>query len=200
MTHFIPHQSGIDNRQDNDGDQLFIVIEKKGKPTFRNIDLVREPSSITEEDIELLFKKSNRVDRTDLSSWLPNYFDDVPIGQATYAIRWMLYSQLRRFKTSDHPMAEAWKEIAPKAIDMIEFVMDIRKGDYSDSEIERRMAYIDSKIKEIRKAQEDGNWFAKTVTSGSLKDVPGFIMRFKSLQEFIEHITEQQPSLATLLS
>lgn len=174
---------------DGDGDQIFIVLEKTGYPNCRKIDLTRVPAAINEEDIETMFKKADRCDRTDLEAWLPNYFDDVPIGQATYAIRWMLYNSLRHHKDSPHPMASAWEELAPDAIKIVEFVMDIRKGEWSDEEIDKRMRDISNKMSEIKKAQENGDWFAKTVTSSFIQDVPGFVRTFPNLQTYVNLIT-----------
>lgn len=176
-------------------DQIFIVLEKRGRPNFELIDLKREPEEIKESDVEMLFSKANRTSRSDLKTWLPPYFDDVPIGPATYAIRWMLYNHLKKFKNSAHPMGEAWKEIAPKAISMIEFVMDIRKGEWTDQEIDTKMMDIQNKMAEIQAAKNNGNWFAKTVTSRTVEDIPGFVMKFRTLQEYVNSITLQEDTL-----
>ncbi len=177
---------------DGDGDQIFIVLEGRGYPRFKEIDLTRKPGDITEDQIEQLFKKADRCDREDLAAWLPNYFDDVPIGQATYAIRWMLYNRLRYHIDKEHPMSAAWEEIAPEAIKMVEFVMDIRKGEWTDEQIDKKMTEITNRMAEIKKAQEEGNWFAKTVTSGKIQDIPGFVRQFSSLQEYVDLITGQR--------
>lgn len=178
---------------DGDGDIIFAVIEKLGTPNFKGTDLTREPDSIKEEDVDMLFSKANRLDRTNLKTWLPNYFDDVPIGPATYAIRWMLYKKLAKFKGTEHPMGEAWKEISPKAIQMIEFVMDIRKGDWTDKEIDTKLNEIKSIMQEIRTAKEKGDWFAKTVPTSTIDDLPNFIRKFDSLQTYVNYITKQTP-------
>jgi hypothetical protein len=185
---------------DGDGDQIFIVIEKKGHPTTRFIDLTRTPGNIKESDIEMLFNKASRTNRTDIKTWLPPYFDDVPIGPATYAIRWILYNHLRKFRNADHPMFEAWKEIAPTAIEMIEFVMDIRKGDWTEAQITQKMQNIQNKMNEIKKAQNNGDWFAKTVTSSTVQDIPGFVTKFKTLQDYVNLITSQSPSMENILN
>lgn len=180
---------------DGDGDQIFIVLERKGDPIFREITLTREPEEIKQTDVDILFTKASRTSRENITSWLPTYFDDVPIGPATYTIRWILYNHLRKFKDSEHPMADAWQEIAPIAIDMVEFVMDIRKGDWTDKEIEVKMRNIQNKMSEIQKARYNGDWFAKTVTSRDIDDISGFILKFSSLQEYVNLITNQKPLL-----
>ena len=92
-------------------------------------------------------------------------------------------------------MGEAWKEIAPKAISMIEFVMDIRKGEWTDQEIDTKMMDIQNKMAEIQAAKNNGNWFAKTVTSRTVEDIPGFVMKFRTLQEYVNSITLQEDTL-----
>lgn len=176
---------------DSDGDQIFIVLEKKGQTTFKYIDMHREAGEIPQSDVDMLFAKADRLDRTNLKTWLPPYFDDVPIGPATYAIRWMLYHQVKRFRNTDHPMANAWEVVAPYAIQIIEFVMDIRKGEWTEKEIEFKMQNIQNKMSEIRKAKEAGDWFARTVTSSSIAEIPQFIMKFKTLQDYVNSITMQ---------
>lgn len=182
-----------------DGDQIFIVIEKKGTPLTKFIDLTREPAKIQEADVTTLFSKAARTNRSDIKTWLPPYFDDVPIGPATYAIRWILYNHLRKFRTTDHPMFEAWKEIAPTAIEMIEFVMDIRKGDWTEVQIMQKMQDIQNKMNEIKKAQTNGDWFAKTVTSNTIQDLPGFIIKFRTLQDYVDLITYQSRPMENIL-
>lgn len=164
-------------------------MEKQGYPAQRKVDLTRKSGGISDSDIEMLFKKSDRCERTNLVDWLPAYFDDVPIGAATYTIKWKLYNLLDKYKNAAHPMHEAWKELSPKAIEIIEFVMDIRKGEWTDEEIEKRMNDISNTMAEIRKAQEDGNWFAKSVTCGSIMDICNFVNAFPTLQEYIDVIT-----------
>jgi hypothetical protein len=179
-----------------DGDQLFIIKEKRGTPIFSEVDLTRKPAEIKESDIETLFAKARRTDRTNLEEWLPPYFDDVPIGPATYAIRRMLFLKAQELKdTVQNPLQEAWKIVAPVGIQLIEFVMDIRKNDWTENEIETKLEEIRIWNKEIRTAQETGDWFARTVTSSSLEDVQGFIREFDTLQDYVNFITAQNYSL-----
>jgi hypothetical protein len=177
---------------DGDGDQIFMVARKRGHTTFKNVDMTRVPAAIAESDVEVLFKKASRTNRTDIKQWLPTYFDDVPIGDATYVIRWMLYKELKNFKDTEHPMHEAWKKVAPKAIDLVEFVMDIRKGDWTDDEIDRKMDDIKTKMAEISKSKEQGNWFAKTVTTKAVEGVDEFVKCFNTLQDYVNLITMQK--------
>jgi hypothetical protein len=180
---------------DGDGDIIYMVKEQKGHPYFREISLIREPAPIKDSDVETLFAKADRVDRTSLTAWLPNYFDNVPIAPATYAIRWKLFNRLAKFKNCAHPMSSAWKEIAPIGIKLMEFVMDIRKGEFTEAEIEDKMKNINNTMREIKKAKEKGNWFAKTVTSSHVEDVGRFTTDFKSLQKFVNYITGQDKQL-----
>ena len=92
-------------------------------------------------------------------------------------------------------MQEAWKEVAPQAIEMIEFVMDIRKGEWTEAQIETKMNNINNIVQEIQKAKENGNWFARIVTSSNLEDIQGFIRTFSTLQDFVDYATKQQSSL-----
>ena len=180
---------------DADGDAIYMVIEKLGRPRFQKIDFTRAPGCIREDHMSTLFKKANRVDRSSLSTWLPPYIDDIPIGQATYAIRWELYKMLKKYKSKPHPMHEAWAQYSPEAIELIEFVMDIRKNEWTEAQIIQKLKYISSKNKEIAKAREEGNWFAKTVTNNRIEDVRSFVTRFRSLQDYANYITGQQPEV-----
>lgn len=176
---------------DGDGDIIYMVLEETGHVKNQEIDLTRTPGEIKQKDIETLFAKADRCDRTDLVSWLPPYFDDVPIGHATYVIRWMLNCLLHKYKDTDHPMHYAWLELAPFAIELIEFVMDIRKGDWTEQQISQKMGFINKKIKEIRKAQKEGDWFALTVTNSTVGNIPSFIVTFPKIQSFVDSITKQ---------
>lgn len=177
---------------DGDGDQMFLVVEKRGHPEMRQIPMRRSPGPITQEMIDTMVKKADRCEEVPLSQWLPTYFDDLPIGQATYAIRWMLYNKLKDYKDYPHPMNEAWKEVAPKAIKIIEFVMDVRKGEFTAAEVKKQMSFITSTSKEIRNAQIRGNWFALTVTNRGDLNVASFIKAFPTLQDFTNHIIGQK--------
>jgi hypothetical protein len=141
--------------------------------------------------LQTLRTKAARVHRPDIKSWLPSLFDDLPISQATYAIRYLWYLKLEKYQDTDHPAHYAWKEVAPRAIKMIEFVMDIRKGDYSDEEIASRMAQISKIMAEIRQKQEEGHPFACTVTSQKVLDIEAFLTRFPTLQSYLDEITGQ---------
>ena len=172
---------------DGDGDLIYIAIDGKLGPRFHQIALERNPGAIKEVDIEQLFKKASRTDRSDLVSYLPHYFDDTPIGPATYAIRWLTFLEARKVrKTSDHPLHDAWFKQAPQAIQLIEFVMDIRKGEYTEAEIKAKLAFIKKCSKDIQEAQNKGNWFTKVVTSATLTDVPKFLKKFDTLQSFVD--------------
>lgn len=176
---------------DGDGDQVFIVCEDRGSPIFQEINLVREPGDISTDLVDTLINKANRVKTNDLKTWLPNYFDDVPIGPATYAVRWMLFNELPRHKDSKHPMHDAWKVVGPIGIDWMEFIFDIRKGGWTDEQIQKHMDKLMNIVKEIQKAKENGNWFAKVVTSSTVEDVSGFIRTFPTLQSFVDYVTGQ---------
>lgn len=177
---------------DGDGDQIFAVIEKIGRPLFTEIDLTREPAdSIDYEILETLYEKARRYSNLPLSEYLPPLFDDTPIGQATYAIRWLVYKNLRKFKDSDHPMHEAWESVAPKAIELVEFIMDLRKGEFPEEVIKSNLRTIKTLSNEIRMAQISGDWFARIVTSRKPAYLSEFISKFKTLQEFLDQITGQ---------
>jgi len=169
-------------------DLIYLILEGTGKPTFRVLDLTRKNGNVTDEMIGQLFTKADRVDRSNLENWLGTYFDEVPIGPCTYAIRWLTYCKAKELD-STHPMRDAWKEIAPVAIEMIEFIMDVRKGDFTDQQIKIKMQRIKQLSQEIELAQSKGNWFAKTVTTGTIRDVGKFVSTFSTLQEFLDLIT-----------
>lgn len=174
---------------DGDGDQIFVVLEEYGHPKFDKISLLRSEGEIQVDSINTLFKKAERINTPPNEEWLTNYFDDIPIGQATFAIRWKLYQLLSKYKNENHPMHAAWKELAPYAIDLIEFVMDIRKGTFTKDQINRKMDEISDTTKEIAKARNEGNWFAKTVVSRNSIEVQDFIKTFPTLQEYVNYIT-----------
>jgi len=177
---------------DCDGDTIFIRPLKKGKPRFREIVTTREPGELwaDPEDFQTLLKKSNRVEKKELSEWIGPYLDNKPIGPATYAIRWAVYKLLPKFRGQQHPMNLAWQEYAPKAIELIEFVMDIRKGQFTLKQIAQKSNYIKKVTEQLKLAQKDGDWFANTVTSRSIRNVGAFVQRFPTLRSFLKHITE----------
>jgi cell fate (sporulation/competence/biofilm development) regulator YmcA (YheA/YmcA/DUF963 family) len=156
--------------------------------------MVRRPGKIDQTDVDKLLKKASRLGDEPISRYLPTYFDDTPIGQATYAIRWRLYETIRRLKSS-RPMNEGWKKISPWALELIEFVMDIRKGESTEFQIQQRIREIKRYSRELAAASKSGNWFAKTVTTGKIEDIEGFLRRFPTLEEFCNHITAQKEDL-----
>lgn len=178
---------------DGDGDLLFCKRTARGRPRFQNLNMEREAGELNPKHVEQLFRKGDRVSREDLVEYLPQYFDDTPIGKATYAVRWLHYLQAL-LEDSTHPMHSAWLKTGPEAIELIEFIMDMRKGESTTEEILNRLAYIDSIMAEISEAQESGDWFARTVTAGSVQCVDEFVDTFSTLQQYLDHITcQEQP-------
>jgi hypothetical protein len=174
---------------DGDGDLVYAIISKRGKPKFTLLDMVRKPGPIQDEEIEKLLFKAKRTKDLPTKNYLSEMFDDVPIGSATYAIRYWLFQTQSEYKDKKNPSHWAWKEISGKAISLIECVMDIRKGDLDSSEIERNLNFIDAKIDEISIAQQEGEWFPRVVTSPMIDDLDQFCEDFSTLQDFIDYIT-----------
>jgi hypothetical protein len=180
---------------DGDGDTLFCVVsENNGCNVVENFNLTRLPAdeNFFDSEFSTLFRKSNRHSNKQLSTYLTNYFNNTPIALATYVIKFNLYNTAKKFKNSDFPLTEAWNEISQQSIDLIEFVMDIRKGDYTNDQINSKINYINSKMLEIKESKESGNIFTSTVTSKSIDDIPGFLSRFKTLQQFIDEVYLQK--------
>jgi hypothetical protein len=167
---------------------VFLLSLKKGTTQFRKIELTRNPGNVTEDDISKLFAKADRIERTNLSTWLGPYLDDTPIAQATYTIRWWLYNAIPRFTNEKDPLNAAWKVISPLAIELIEFVMDVRKNNFTKQQINYYMGLINSAMKEIRAAQESGDWFAKTITTGSVIGISDFLDTFPNLESYIKTV------------
>lgn len=180
---------------DGDGDLVFFKRLVKGRARFKRLNLERSAGTINPQHVEQLFKKGSRINRGSLEEYLPPYFDDTPIGKATYLVRWYHYVQAAEEVGSPHPMHEAWKKTGQEAIELIEFIMDMRKGDSSEQEILGKLAYIDQAMEEIQASQEAGDWFARTVTSGRVLFVDEFTEMFKTLQEYLDHITYQSEGL-----
>ena len=180
---------------DGDGDLIYCLIEEFGRPTFHKTSLVREAGEITDDQIETLFKKANRIDRAQpLDKWLPTYIQGNLIAKATYAIRWEHFKIARSLRrTSFNPNKEAWDRYSGKSIQTIEFVMDIRKGNFTKDEINAKLEEINRISMEIREAQRRGDWFAKTVTSGSIQNVDAFVMTFPTLDTYINYVFNQTP-------
>lgn len=180
---------------DGDGDLIYCVRAGHGKPWFKEISEARTAGSIDPIEVEKMFKKANRLGNEPVSRWLPTYFDDTPIGQATYAIRWRLFETIKHMSTLPRPMHKGWKLIAPWALALIEFVMDIRKGEFTEREINERMKEIKNYSRELAIASASGNWFAKTVTTSKIEDIEGFLRKFPTLNDFCNHITAQKEDL-----
>ena len=183
---------------DGDGDQVFIRARGRGKPLHRKIDMVREPLPLDEvldkeePAFDMLKRKASKTVRGPIEQWLPSLMDDLPIAAATYMIRLMWYNCLHKYRDTSHPAHYAWKEVAPKAIKIIEFVMDIRKGDWTIEEIEAKLLQINTAKLVIREMQEMGNPFACTVTTKKVLDVLAFIQAFPTLQSYLNEVTGQK--------
>ena len=182
-----------DMEGDADGDLIYALAIRKGKPRFKDISMIREPGNFADlqDEFATLFKKANRVERKPVKEHLPNLFDEVPIGPVTYMIRHMLFKELKKpqYATSSHPMRDAWKVIGPIAIPKAEFVFDIRKGNWSDAEIEAKMREITDAVVDINYEKMVGNQFCLTVTSPNIGDVGWFLKDFPTLQSYINYIT-----------
>lgn len=177
---------------DADGDMIFMIFEKRGQPLFREVDLSRKQGIINEDDLKTLLRKS-KVNRTkDPVEYLASRIDQVPIGKTTYAIRWKLFFRATKYSMEYQPLHKAWKEISPWAIKKVEFAMDIRKGDFTEEEINQNMKAINKISSEISVNKLQGNWFAQTVTSSSIRDVKGFLKRFTTAQEFVNYCQKLQ--------
>jgi len=165
-----------------------MVADGYGSPRNYKLTNARIPGEITEDLVQQMFSKSDRVSRESLSTYLPVYFDDTPIGPATYAIRWKTYKQSLKHLDSEHPLHEAWLIEGPNGIKLMEFVMDIRKGEFSKKDIAKNLLHIQNTTAEIKAYQEKGNWFALAVTSGSIREIDKFCKRFNTCQEFVDTI------------
>lgn len=174
---------------DGDGDQLFILLDRKDGPIFKELNLTRIPDKIDSSLVDILFEKASRVSRTNLSTWLSNYFDDTPIGPATYAIRFTLNQRLPRYSGHKHPMQAAWKDFSPEAIVKMETIFDIRKGEHNDKKLSSTLDWITKVNMDIKRAQNHGCWFSRTVTSSTIQNIPEFISTFTKLQNFVNNIT-----------
>lgn len=191
---------------DGDGDQIFIRARGRGRPQHKKIDMIRQPLPLDEvmDKSELAFdileRKANKTERGPIEQWLPPLMDDLPIAAATYMIRLMWYTRLEKYQDTPHPAHFAWKEVAPMAIKIVEFVMDIRKGDWTPEEMEAKVTQINNARLAIREMQEMGNPFACTVTSARVLDVQAFIQSFPTLQSYLNEITGQKyvSNLSTL--
>lgn len=177
---------------DGDGDQVFLKRIVRGLPRFQLLDLTRTPGTIQDEHLQQLKRKSARVVRQNLGAYLPQYFDDTPIDSATYAVRWKHYleAEQEHSKNSLHPMHSAWHIVGPQGIDLIEFIMDMRKGEFTEEDILSKLAFIDETMQEIRAYQQQGNWYAVTVTNAMLSPyMAEFVKTFQTLSEYMELIT-----------
>lgn len=174
---------------DGDGDILYIAPLKKGKPKFKKVDWSIKPGDVDEDDVATLFRKGSRIEREDASSYIPQYFDAPLIGPATYGIRVRLFLESLRYSNEDQPMHLAWKNIGDWAIELIETVMDVRKGDMSQAYIQEKFREIERLSLLIKKRQEAGCWFCKTVTSREIIDVDKFVATFETLEKYTEMIS-----------
>jgi len=179
---------------DGDGDTVYSVISEQNGLNFTELSLLRNPGEdkLFEDEIEKALQKASRYHGKSISNYLPQLFDQSPIGPATYAIRMQVHQLAKSLKgTCDHPMHEAWKQVAPWAIELIEFVMDIRKGDYTTEQIQDNLNQISAWSLAIKKAKEDGCWFAKTVTTNDISSIEDFIETFPTLQDYADTIYVQ---------
>ena len=179
---------------DGDGDTVFCYISRQEGTAFADVNLTRKPGTeaVFAEEMEKLIKKGNRNANVPLSKFLPQYFDKTPIGPATYAIRYQLYLRAKQLKAQGHdsPLHQAWTEIAPNAIELIEFVMDIRKGEYTPEQIQAKLDGIRFWTNKIQEDKER-DWFAKAITASSIPDVAQFLNAFPTLQSFINQVYVQ---------
>ena len=174
---------------DGDGDLVYLVGLTYGRPHAQDINLTREPGPIGPDTLERMVTKASRVDMPSVGQWIRRHLDVDFIAKATYAVRWELYKRLRDYKNDSHPMSKAWTDIAPEAIELIEFVMDIRKGEFTDREVRDRIEWVEIRSREIQNAKRNGDWFARTVTARTTDSVPEFLTRFPTLQAYLDHIT-----------
>jgi hypothetical protein len=176
---------------DGDGDTLFCVLKGLNRPQFVDIDLIRKAGDLRlfDKEFEVMARKGNRQGDKPLSKYLPTYFDNTPIGLATYAIRYQLYKKAKSLQGKvEYPLSVAWEQLAPDAIDLIEFVMDIRKGEWTNQQIKSKLDGIAKIMQEIKVAREGGDWFTQTVTSSSIGSIEAFMAKYPTLQSFINDI------------
>jgi hypothetical protein len=68
--------------------------------------------------------------------------------------------------------------------------MDMRKGEFTEEDILSKLAFIDETMQEIRAYQQQGNWYAVTVTNAMLSPyMAEFVKTFQTLSEYMELIT-----------
>lgn len=189
---------------DGDGDVVYLSRLRRGKPTWMPLSMVRTPcGAIPDELWEQMAQKANRTVRVPLAEYLPKYMDSsLLIAQATYAIRFQFFLTLLSLPASPEAMRRAWEMVSPWAIWLLEFVMDMRKGEHSAEEILKVVSYLNDTAAAIREAQAKGVWFARVVTSSSTLFPEEFIDRFSDLQQFADYLSHsggRPPVLSDLL-
>lgn len=187
--YFNPENLKNDLQGDADGDLVYVGRFKHGSPAFSSVSTEVLPSDVNEDSLNLLISKSRPSLREEnIPSYIDRYSDTPMIGPATYAIRLAAFNAARQYAGEVQPMNKGWQEVADWAIDLIEFVMDIRKGEFTKRQIELVMRQITKITRTIRSLQIKGDWFACTVTSGSISNIEGFIRDFKDLQSYADYI------------
>lgn len=181
-----PRNLKDDLQGDGDGDTVYIAPYQRGFPKFTNVEWDVKPGEVNQDDVDTLFRKAGRTTRTDLKSYIGQYFDTPMIGPCTYMIRFCLRNEALKYAEDKQPMHRAWQQIGPWGIPRVEICMDFRKGDDPLHVVLETFEEIAQVNNAISQARRNGDWFAKVVTSSAMEDPGDFIMRFEDLGEFAD--------------
>jgi hypothetical protein len=175
---------------DGDGDLIYCARVGRGRPLFKNLNLVREPGEPDAEVLAKLKSKARRTERGKLDTYLPKYFDSgLLIAQATYATHWEFFGDRLDEPVGPEAMQRAWDRIGPKSIGRMEFIFDMRKGDHDPDAVDRVVMELAQISKTIKQAQKNNVWFAKIVPTSQVQDIPGLLTAFPTLQQLANYIT-----------
>jgi len=169
---------------DADGDTLFLIpFENNGSfiaplANSRSNDLF-----LTENLREEMLKKFSRCDRSDsrLSNHLSTCFDPGLIGLATYIVR----SRLRRYATANKcTLKKAWDAVAPEGLQLIESVMDLKKGNMTPQQVDSLVKQIEKESLQVATIRNSGDPYHSLITSSTLPE--NFPLVYPTLSSFVE--------------
>jgi hypothetical protein len=174
---------------DADSDVMYLQPFRLGTPLSTKLSASRTPGEPPENLFSTLLDKAKAGERKDLVKCISMALDETPIGPATYLTRSNLYNQMQNHKNSQYPMHDAWKKIAAQELENMEVWMDVRKGKFSNAEIEKRYKQVLLGMKKIAKAQQRKETFASVVPTQTVKNIPTLCRRYSTLKEILVAIT-----------
>jgi len=171
---------------DADGDTLFLIPFRHNgvftSPLKSN--RIHDPNLVnsTKEEIKKKFSRGSKENRK-LEDHISICLDPDLIGPATYIVRSRLLRYAQQNKCS---LKEAWMKISPEGLELVESVMDLRKGNMTAQQVDKLVQTIQNEYNLVTTLRNNGDPYHSVITSSVFPET--FPLVYSSIADFAREV------------